>query len=116
MTRLEKKKIINDPVYGFITIPGGLIYQIISHPYFQRLRRIKQMGLNDFVYPGALHTRFHHALGAMHLMSVALRNLRHKGQPISTTEYQSMLIAILLHDIGHGPFFTRLGINTPFPR
>ena len=104
MTRLEKKKIINDPVYGFITIPGGLIYQIISHPYFQRLRRIKQMGLNDFVYPGALHTRFHHALGAMHLMSLALRNLRHKGQDISTTEYESMLIAILLHDIGHGPF------------
>jgi HD superfamily phosphohydrolase len=104
LTRLEKKKIINDPVYGFITIPGGLVYQIISHPYFQRLRRIKQMGLNDFVYPGALHTRFHHALGAMHLMSLALRNLRHKGQDISTTEYESMLIAILLHDIGHGPF------------
>ena len=101
---MEKKKIINDPVYGFITIPEGLIYQIISHPYFQRLRRIKQMGLNDFVYPGALHTRFHHALGAMHLMSVALNNLRHKGQEISRAEYESMLTAILLHDIGHGPF------------
>jgi HD superfamily phosphohydrolase len=101
---LEKKKIINDPVYGFITIPEGLIYRIISHPYFQRLRRIKQMGLNDFVYPGALHTRFHHALGAMHLMSLTLRNLRQKGQDISQSEYQSMLIAMLLHDIGHGPF------------
>ena len=101
---MEKKKIINDPIYGFITIPEGLIYQIISHPYFQRLRRIKQMGLNDFVYPGALHTRFHHALGAMHLMSVALQNLRHKGVEISDHEFESMLIAILLHDIGHGPF------------
>jgi HD superfamily phosphohydrolase len=101
---LEKKKIINDPVYGFVTIPEGLVYQIISHPYFQRLRRIKQMGLNDFVYPGALHTRFHHALGAMHLMSVALHNLREKGCDISEVEFESMLIAILLHDIGHGPF------------
>jgi HD superfamily phosphohydrolase len=101
---LEKKKIINDPVYGFITIPEGLIYDIISHPYFQRLRRIKQMGLNDFVYPGALHTRFHHALGAMHLMSVALQNLQQKGTEINDQEFQSMLAAILLHDIGHGPF------------
>ena len=101
---MEKKKIINDPVYGFITIPEGLIYEIISHSYFQRLRRIKQMGLNDFVYPGALHTRFHHALGAMHLMSVVLHNLRRKGQQISDHEFESMLIAILLHDIGHGPF------------
>jgi len=100
---LEKKKIINDPVYGFITIPDGLIYEIISHPYFQRLRRIKQMGLNDFVYPGALHTRFHHALGSMHLMSVALRNLQQKGHQISGEEFESMLAAILLHDIGHGP-------------
>ena len=101
---MDKKKIINDPVYGFITIPDGLIYKIISHPYFQRLRRIKQMGLNDFVYPGALHTRFHHALGAMHLMSVTLQNLQKKGHAISAREYESMLIAILLHDIGHGPF------------
>jgi len=101
---LEKKKIINDPVYGFITIPEGLTYDIISHPFFQRLRRIKQMGLNDFVYPGALHTRFHHALGAMHLMSIALHNLRQKGTKISDEEFQSMLAAILLHDIGHGPF------------
>ncbi len=100
---MKKKKIINDPVYGFITIPEGLIYDIISHPYFQRLRRIKQMGLNDFVYPGALHTRFHHALGAMHLMSVALLNLRQKGIEISDLEFKSMLAAILLHDIGHGP-------------
>lgn len=101
---MEKKKIINDPVYGFITIPDGLIYEIISHPYFQRLRRIKQMGLNDFVYPGALHTRFHHALGSMHLMSVALGNLRQKGHEINNHEFESMLSAILLHDIGHGPF------------
>lgn len=101
---MVKKKIINDPVYGFITIPEGFIYDLISHPYFQRLRRIKQMGLNDFVYPGALHTRFHHALGAMHLMSVALQNLRQKGTEISDHEFKSMLAAILLHDIGHGPF------------
>jgi HD superfamily phosphohydrolase len=101
---LNKKKIINDPVYGFITIPDGLIYDLISHPYFQRLRRIKQMGLNDFVYPGALHTRFHHALGAMHLMTVALHHLRSKGHSISNKEYQAMLMAILLHDVGHGPF------------
>jgi len=101
---LNKKKIINDPVYGFITIPDGLIYDIISHPYFQRLRRIKQMGLNDYVYPGALHTRFHHALGAMHLMSTTLQNLQNKGHRITAEEFESMLIAILLHDIGHGPF------------
>ncbi len=101
---MNKKKIINDPVYGFITIPDGLIYDIISHPYFQRLRRIKQMGLNDYVYPGALHTRFHHALGAMHLMSITLQNLQNKGHRITSEEFESMLIAILLHDIGHGPF------------
>lgn len=100
---MEKKKIINDPVYGFITIPDGLIYEIISHPYFQRLRRIKQMGLNEFVYPGALHTRFHHALGSMHLMSVALGNLQQKGHKIDAHEFESMMAAILLHDIGHGP-------------
>jgi uncharacterized protein len=101
---LNKKKIFNDPVYGFVTISSDLIFDIIEHPYFQRLRRIKQLGLTDFVYPGALHTRFHHALGAMHLMSITLDNLRSKGHEISTQEYEASLIAILLHDVGHGPF------------
>jgi HD superfamily phosphohydrolase len=101
---LKSRKILNDPVYGFITIPSELIFSIIDHPYFQRLRRIKQLGLTDFVYPGALHTRFHHAIGAMHLMSITLDNLRHKGNEISDEEYEAALIAILLHDIGHGPF------------
>jgi hypothetical protein len=101
---LKSQKILNDPVYGFITIPSELIFTIIDHPYFQRLRRIKQLGLTDFVYPGALHTRFHHALGAMHLMSITLDNLRNKGTEISDPEYEAALIAILLHDIGHGPF------------
>lgn len=101
---LKSQKILNDPVYGFITIPSELIFEIIDHPYFQRLRRIKQLGLTDFVYPGALHTRFHHALGAMHLMSVTLANLRSKGTEISDKEVEATLIAILLHDIGHGPF------------
>lgn len=101
---MKSQKILNDPVYGFITIPSELIFAIIDHPYFQRLRRIRQLGLTDFVYPGALHTRFHHALGAMHLMSITLDNLRIKGTEISETEYEAALIAILLHDIGHGPF------------
>jgi hypothetical protein len=101
---LKSQKILNDPVYGFITIPSELIFTIIDHPYFQRLRRIKQLGLTDFVYPGALHTRFHHAIGAMHLMSITLDNLRIKGTDISDQEYEAALIAILLHDIGHGPF------------
>lgn len=101
---MNKKKIFNDPVYGFITIPSELIFDIIEHPFFQRLRRIKQLGLTDLVYPGALHTRFHHALGAMHLMSVALDNLRGKGHEISDQEYQAAQLAILLHDVGHGPF------------
>ncbi|GAB3660514.1 HD domain-containing protein [Echinicola sediminis] len=101
---MKSHKILNDPVYGFITIPSELIFTIIDHPYFQRLRRIKQLGLTDFVYPGALHTRFHHALGAMHLMSITLDNLRNKGHEISDKEYEASLIAILLHDIGHGPF------------
>jgi uncharacterized protein len=103
-TILNKKKIINDPVYGFITLHSELIYDIIDHPYFQRLRRIKQLGLTDLVYPGAHHTRFHHALGAMHLMSMALDNLRGKGTNITPEEYEGALLAILLHDIGHGPF------------
>jgi HD superfamily phosphohydrolase len=101
---LKSHKILNDPVYGFITIPSELIFSIIDHPYFQRLRRIKQLGLTDYVYPGALHTRFHHAIGAMHLMSITLDNLRNKGNEISDKEYEAALIAILLHDIGHGPF------------
>lgn len=99
-----KRKIINDPVYGFININSDLIFDIIEHPYFQRLRRIKQLGLTDLVYPGALHTRFHHALGAMHLMAEALKSLRLKNHIISESEYEAALIAILLHDIGHGPF------------
>lgn len=102
--KLTSHKILNDPVYGFITIPSGLIFEIINHPFFQRLRRIKQLGLTDFVYPGALHTRFHHALGSMHLMSTTLDNLRLKGTEISSEEYESAQIAILLHDVGHGPF------------
>ncbi len=101
---MNKKKIFNDPVYGFISIHSDLIFDIIQHRYFQRLRRIKQLGLTDFVYPGALHTRFHHALGAMHLMSITLSNLRGKGHEISEKEYEAALIAILLHDVGHGPF------------
>jgi len=101
---LKSHKILNDPVYGFITIPSELIFAIIDHPYFQRLRRIKQLGLTDLVYPGALHTRFHHAIGAMHLMSITLDHLRNKGTEISDHEYESALIAILLHDMGHGPF------------
>ena len=99
-----KKKTINDPVYGFITIPSELIYEIISHPYFQRLRHIKQLGLTHYVYPGALHTRFQHALGSMHLMGKVLDTLRLKGVEISDREYEASQIAILLHDIGHGPF------------
>lgn len=100
----NKRKIINDPIYGFVTIPGDLIYDLIQHPVFQRLRRIKQLGLTNLVYPGALHTRFHHAIGAMHLMQEAVITLRQKDVPISDEEEQAVLIAILLHDIGHGPF------------
>jgi HD superfamily phosphohydrolase len=100
---MNKKKIINDPVYGFITIPSELLFDIISHPWFQRLRHIKQLGLTDFVYPGAQHTRFQHALGAMHLMKQALDNLRSKGVEISEDEHEAAIIAVLLHDIGHGP-------------
>jgi HD superfamily phosphohydrolase len=98
------RKIINDPVHGFITINDELIGKIISHPYFQRLRRIKQMALAYLVYPGAVHTRFHHSLGAYHLMGCALDELKQKGISISQSEEQAAKIAILLHDIGHGPF------------
>ena len=101
---MNKKKIINDPVYGFITIPTELIFDIVSHPYFQRLRHIKQLGLTDYVYPAAQHTRFQHALGALHLMGQALDALRLKGVEISDEEYEASQLAILLHDLGHGPF------------
>ncbi|WP_027002405.1 HD domain-containing protein [Hugenholtzia roseola] len=101
---MSAHKIINDPVHGFISIPKDLIGTLIEHPYFQRLRRIKQLGLTEFVYPGALHTRFHHALGAMYLMQTALHTLREKGHDISAAEHKAALAAILLHDIGHTAF------------
>ena len=104
MAAPNKKKILNDPVYGFITIPTELLFDLVEHPYFQRLRRIKQLGLSEYVYPGALHTRFHHALGAMHLMGQAMSTLQSKGHFISNDECDAAQIAILLHDIGHGPF------------
>ena len=104
MSQTNKQKIVNDPIYGFITIPNSLIYDLIQHPYFQRLRRISQMGLSYLVYPGAHHTRFHHALGAMHMMQKAIEVLRFKEIEISKEEENALLIAILLHDIGHGPF------------
>jgi len=101
---INKLKILNDPIYGFITIPDTLVFDLIQHPYFQRLRRISQMGLSYLVYPGAHHTRFHHALGCMHIMQRAVESLRFKGTDISKEEERALLIAILLHDIGHGPF------------
>ncbi len=101
---LQKRKIINDPVFGFVNIPDEFIYELIRHPYLQRLSRIKQLGMASFVYPGAQHTRFHHTIGAMYLMDVALRNLRDKGHEISKEEYRGALAAILMHDIGHAPF------------
>jgi uncharacterized protein len=104
VSQINKLKIFNDPIYGFITIPNALIYDLIQHPYFQRLRRISQMGLSYLVYPGANHTRFHHALGCMHLMQKAVDVLRFKGISISDEEENALYIAILLHDIGHGPF------------
>jgi len=100
----NKLKIFNDPIYGFIRIPSTLIFNVIAEPYFQRLRRISQMGLSYLVYPGAHHTRFHHALGSMHLMLKAIQVLRFKKVEISEKEEEGLLIAILLHDIGHGPF------------
>lgn len=102
--KLNKKKIFNDPVYGFVTIPYDIIFDLIEDPYFQRLRRIQQLGLTHLVYPGALHSRFHHAIGAMHLMGMAIEVLRSKGHVITHEEAEAVTIAILLHDIGHGPF------------
>jgi HD superfamily phosphohydrolase len=99
-----KRKIINDPVYGFISIRHAFILELIDHPWFQRLRRIAQLGLSHLVYPGALHNRFQHAIGAMHLMQNAIDELRLKGNEITDEEEVSLLCAILLHDIGHGPF------------
>ncbi len=104
MNKVNKLKIFNDPIYGFITIPNSLIFDLIEHRYFQRLRRITQMGMSYLVYPGAHHTRFHHAIGCMHLMQKAVNVLRFKGVAISEEEENALYIAILLHDIGHGPF------------
>lgn len=101
---MNKNKIINDPVYGFISIKTPLLFDLIEHPYFQRLRYIKQLGMTHLVYPGALHTRFHHALGAMHLMQLALEHLKSRGHGVTEEEEEAASIAILLHDIGHGPF------------
>lgn len=100
----NKLKILNDPIYGFITIPNPLIFDLIQHRYFQRLRRITQMGMSYLVYPGAHHTRFHHAIGCMHLMQQVVNVLRFKDIQISKEEEEALYAAILLHDIGHGPF------------
>lgn len=100
---INKKKVVNDPVWGFVNIPTDLLFEVIQHPYFQRLRRIRQLGLTEMVYPGAIHTRFHHALGAMHLMTEALKSLQSKGHTISPEEFEGAQLAILLHDVGHGP-------------
>lgn len=101
---MSRKKIFNDPVYGFISVPYGILFKLVEHPIFQRLRRIKQLSLTHYVYPGALHTRFHHALGALHLMRQAINTLQQKGVEISDEEAEAVQIAILLHDVGHGPF------------
>ena len=101
---MNKKKIINDPIYGFINVPYDIVFDLMEHPWFQRLRRITQVGLTQLTYPGATHTRFHHALGAMHLMSQSIGLLRGKNVTISEEEACAACMAILLHDIGHGPF------------
>ncbi|MFT4761798.1 MAG: HD superfamily phosphohydrolase [Paraglaciecola sp.] len=101
---MNKRKIFNDPVYGFVTIPYPIVFDLIEHPFYQRLRRIKQLGLTHYVYPGALHTRFHHAIGACHLMTEAIEVLRGKGVEILEEEAVAASIAILLHDVGHSPF------------
>ena len=102
MTKI--RKIINDPVFGFLSIPDGVLFQILQHPYMQRLNRIRQLGLSFFVYPGAMHSRFLHSLGAMHLMHEAISSLREKGVVISDVAATAAMAAILLHDVGHGPF------------
>jgi uncharacterized protein len=104
LSTINKLKLFNDPIYGFISVPSPLLFDLIQHPYFQRLRRISQMGLSYLVYPGAHHTRFHHAIGCLHLMQKAVEVLRFKGVTISKEEENALYIAILLHDIGHGPF------------
>jgi uncharacterized protein len=100
----NKRKIVNDPVYGFINIQSDLVYDIIEHPWFQRLRRIKQLGMTNYVYPGATHTRFQHAIGTTYLMDLALNIIRSKGHTVTEEEAEGVTVAILLHDIGHGPF------------
>ncbi len=104
LLKKNKLKIFNDPIYGFITIPNSVVFNLIEHNYFQRLRRISQMGMSYLVYPGAHHTRFHHAIGCMHLMQKSVQELRYKEVDISKAEEEALYIAILLHDIGHGPF------------
>jgi len=101
---MEKRKIINDPVFGFINLPTGMLYDVYEHRFLQRLTRIKQLGMSSFVYPGAQHTRFMHTTGAMYLMMEAIQHLRHKGHDISKEEAEAAVAAILLHDLGHGPF------------
>ena len=98
------RKIVNDPVFGFLNIPDGVLYYILQHPYMQRLNRIRQLGLSFFVYPGAMHSRFLHSLGAMHLMQEAIQILRAKGVIITEDECTASMAAILMHDLGHGPF------------
>ena len=100
----KTRKIINDPVFGFLSIPDGVLFEILQHPYLQRLNRIRQLGLSFFVYPGAMHSRFLHSLGAMHLMREAIGSLREKGVEITDIEATAAMAAILLHDVGHGPF------------
>ena len=104
MNKTKRNKILNDPIYGFITLKHGIIYDLIEHPYFQRLRRISQLGLSYLVYPGAYHTRFQHAIGCMYLMNKSISQIRNKGHEITNEEEEALNIAILLHDIGHGPF------------
>ena len=111
MSRLKKDKIINDPIYGFVQIEKGIIFDLIEHPFFQRLRRISQLGLSYLVYPGANHSRFHHAIGCVFLMNKAIDQIRKKGHKISDKEAEAVCIAILLHDIGHGPFSHTLEKN-----
>ena len=104
MQNKKKDKFINDPIYGFIKLDYGIILDLIDHPYFQRLRKISQLGLSYLVYPGANHSRFQHAIGCMFLMNKAIIQLKNKGHIITTKESEALKIAILLHDIGHGPF------------